>query len=342
MNARFSFRQISGIASVIVAVLVNLPLIRLANQTQLAVIPGLPDTVFLVVRVLFQIAFTFFFIELNRYVLIRKRYEPWLNLAGWYGINFLLFLAINALFVALVLPWYPERPILVLVTTYFRGFFVWGTALLVANFLTVLQQNRSMQTENERLKRESLQAQLDGLRAQLNPHFLFNSLNALSSLIREGSANTQPYLSKLSQVLRYSLQVQNRSLVPFAEEMQFTMAYSFLLTMRFGANLQIYNELPVEVSWLIPTMSLQLLIENSVKHNVISNVKPLTIRLSIDLSGAFIRVSNSYQPKPEPADGTGMGLSNLENRYRLLTGKAIQIVRTEREFSVHLPIIPAV
>ncbi|RRB06645.1 sensor histidine kinase [Larkinella rosea] len=342
MNARFSFRQIAGIASVIIAMLVNLPLIRLANRTQLAIFPGLPDTVFLFFRLLFHIAFTFFFIELNRYVLLQKRYKPRMNLLGWYGINLLLFSILTALFVGIMLLWYPERPILVLVTTYFRTFFVWGTALLVANFLTVLQQNRSMQAENERLKRESLQAQLDGLRAQLNPHFLFNSLNALSSLIREGSANTQPYLAKLSQVLRYSLQVQNRELVPFSEEMQFTNAYSFLLTMRFGNNLQIVNDLPTQSPWLIPPMTLQLLIENAVKHNIVSGAKPLRIHLAADSISNTIRVSNGNQPKPEPADGTGTGLPNLENRFRLLTGKTIRIVRSESEFSVYLPIISAV
>ncbi|GAB3921018.1 sensor histidine kinase [Larkinella terrae] len=342
MNARFSYRQIAGIASVIIALLVNLPLIRLANRSQLAIFPGLPDAVFLLSRLVFHVAFTFFFIELNRYALLHKRYQSRLNLLGWYGVNFLLFLITTALFVAIMLLWYPERPILLLVTTYFRTFFVWGTALLVANFLTVLHQNRLIQAENEWLKQESLQAQLDGLRAQLNPHFLFNSLNTLSSLIREGSANTQPYLVKLSQVLRYSLQVQNRELVPFSEEMQFTNAYSFLLTMRFGNNLQIVNDLPPQASWLIPPMSLQMLIENAVKHNIVSGAKPLRINLTIDPLRNSIRVSNGNQPKPEPADGTGTGLPNLENRFRLLTGKPIEIVRSESEFSVHLPIISAI
>jgi two-component system LytT family sensor kinase len=342
MTIRFSWRQIAGIAALIVATLVNLPLFGLTSRSRLAVVPpGAPDVGLALSRLVFHLAFTFFFIELNRRVLTRKSYAPRFGLPGWYALNFLLFLVLTGLFVIIVLPWYPERPILVITTSYFRSFFVWVTALLLANFLTVLQQNRTIQLENELLKQQNLQAQLDTLRAQLNPHFLFNSLNALSSLIREGGPKSQQYLAKLSQVLRYSLQVQQQSLVPFAEEMQFTSSYSFLLTIRFGDNLQIDNQLPADAPWKIPPMSLQLLIENAVKHNIVSSSRPLTISLATDTAHEYIIVRNVYQPKPEPADGMGSGLSNLDSRFRLLTSKSIQISRTDGEFIVQLPIIPA-
>ncbi|GAB4052202.1 sensor histidine kinase [Spirosoma litoris] len=340
MNLRLSWRQIAGIASLIAAVLVNLPLIRLTARSNLAILPGIPDVGLAISRLVFHLAFTFFFIELNRRVLTTKSYSPRFGLPTWYGLNFLLFIVLTGLFVAIVLPWYPERPVLVIVTTYFRSFFLWITALLLANFLTVLQQNRTILLENEQLKQQNLQAQLDTLRAQLNPHFLFNSLNALSSLIREGGPKSQQYLAKLSQVLRYSLQVQQQSLVPFAEEMQFTSAYTFLLTIRFGDNLEIDNQLPTEAPWKIPPMSLQLLIENAVKHNVVSNSRPLAISLTVDAAGQYIVVRNACQPKLASSDGMGSGLSNLDSRFRLLTGKSIQIVRTDDAFSVHLPIIP--
>ncbi|WP_338868743.1 histidine kinase [Spirosoma sp. SC4-14] len=340
MNVRLSWRQIAAIASLIVAVLVNLPLITLTTHSRWVAVPGVPDSSFTFSRLFFHTLFTFFFIELNRYVLPKKLYRSRMNLVGWYGINFLLYLFLVGLFVVVVLFWYSERPLLVIITSYFRTFFVWITALVLGNFLTVLQQNRAMQAENEQLKQQSLQAQLDALKAQLNPHFLFNSLNALSSLIREGGPASQQYLTKLSQVLRYSLQVQQQTLVPFAEEMQFTAAYSYLLTIRFGSNLRIDNELPDQAPWQIPPMSLQLLIENAVKHNIVSNTRPLTIHLTTDGDNKYIAVSNVNQPKTEPADGMGSGLANLNSRFQLLTGQSIQLSQTDGEFCVRLPIIP--
>ncbi|WP_080057711.1 sensor histidine kinase [Spirosoma aerolatum] len=342
MNSRLSWRQIAAVASLIIGVLVNLPLLRLTARARLSFLPGAPDVGpgLAVSRLIFHVLFAFFFIEINRYVLGRKLYRNRFGLVGWYGINFILYVFLTGAFVALLVLWYPDRPMLVVITSYFRSFFVWVTALPIGYFLTVLQENRAMQAENEQLKRQSLQAQLDTLRAQLNPHFLFNSLNALSSLIREGEPKSQQYLAKLSQVLRYSLQTQQQTLVPFADEMQFTSAYSYLLTIRFGTNLRIENALPAQAPWLIPPMSLQLLIENAVKHNVVSNARPLTIHLTTDPTHEWIVVRNARRPKAEPTDGMGSGLSNLDNRYRLLTGKSIQLIRTDNEFSVHLPIIP--
>ncbi|GAB4032298.1 sensor histidine kinase [Spirosoma gilvum] len=342
MNVRLSWRQIAGVASLIIGVLVNLPLLRLTAKARLSFLPGAPDVGpgLAVSRLIFHVLFAFFIIELNRYVLGRKLYRTRLGLLGWYGINFLFYVFLTGAFAVLLVVWYPDRPMLVVITSFFRSFFVWVTALPIGYFLTVLQENRAMQAENEQLKQQSLQAQLDALRAQLNPHFLFNSLNALSSLIREGGPRSQQYLARLSQVLRYSLQVQQQTLVPFADEMQFTAAYSYLLSIRFGDNLCIENALPAQASWQIPPMALQLLIENAVKHNVVSNARPLTIRLTVDTTNECIVVSNVNQPKSEPIDGMGSGLSNLDSRYRLLTGKSIQIVRTKDEFAVLLPIIP--
>ncbi|GAB4001760.1 hypothetical protein GCM10028807_58710 [Spirosoma daeguense] len=340
MNIRFSWRQIALIASLLVAVLVNLPLVALTTRSRWGLVPGIPDVGWSLSRMAFHFGFTFFVIELNRYVLLHKRYRPQLNLLGWYGVNFLLFVLITGLFAAIALLWFPERALLVIITSYFRGFFVWVTALLVANFLAVLQENRLMQAENDQLKQQRLQAQLDALRAQLNPHFLFNSLNALSSLIREGGTKSQHYLAKLSQVLRYSLQVQQQTLVPFAEEIKFTQAYSYLLLIRYADNLRIENKLPEQAPWKLPPMSLQVLIENAVKHNIVSTSRPLNIQLLVDEQASCIVVVNTYHPKNEAVEGTGSGLANLDNRFRLLTGKSIKIGRTDMEFRVHLPIIP--
>ncbi|OIN56238.1 hypothetical protein BLX24_25925 [Arsenicibacter rosenii] len=294
---------------------------------------------FFVLRFLFYSAFAFFFIEFNRWGLTRRPMQGALQLIGWLTVNMLLYGVIIGLFVVLVMKTLPNYPVLVAFTAYFRGFFIWLVALLIGYFLNVLDQNRTMLAENERLKQQTIQAQFNALRDQLNPHFLFNSLNTLSSLIREHSELSQPFVQKLSQVLRYSLQVQQQKLVPIAEERQFTAAFAFLLHMRFGEQLRIIDELPDNPPWLIPPMTLQLLIENAVKHNVISRARPLTILMQSDDAGGVIRVSNPYQPKAEPTDGTGTGLANLDTRIKLLTGQSIRIACQHDTFTVSLPII---
>lgn len=291
-------------------------------------------------RFVFHFALAFCFIEVNRYYL-RRQQKGKRRLLLWYTANFLLFLVLCGLFALILLAGYTSRPLLAIGTSYFHSFFVWLAAVLIGNFITVLQENRDIQAENALLKQQSLQAQLDSLKAQLNPHFLFNSLNALSSLIREGGPKSQQYLTKLSQVLRYSLQVQQQTLVPFADEMQFTMAYMYLLTIRYGTNLLIENQLPQQAPWFIPPMSLQLLIENAVKHNVVSTARPLTIYLTVDEDKTHLVVYNPIQPKAAPAEGMGNGLMNLDSRFRLLTSKPIRIRQTTESFWVYLPILTA-
>lgn len=340
MHSRLSLRQIAAIAAILVALLTNLPLINLLPKARLSLFQGVPDVLFFGLRFLFYSAFAFFFIEFNRWILTRRAMQNPLQIIGWFALNVLLYVFLIGLFLALVVKTIPNYPVLVAFTAYFRGFFIWLVAILIGYFLKVLDQNRTMLAENERLKQQTIQAQFNALRDQLNPHFLFNSLNTLSSLIREHSELSQPFVQKLSQVLRYSLQVQQQKLVPIADERRFTEAFAFLLHMRFGEQLRIIDELPDNPPWLIPPMTLQLLIENAVKHNVISRTRPLTVLVQCDEAAGVIRVTNPYQPKAEPSDGTGTGLANLDSRMQLLTGRGIRIVHQQDSFTVYLPIIP--
>ena len=192
--------------------------------------------------------------------------------------------------------------------------------------------------ENEQLQAENLRNQYEVLKNQLNPHMLFNSLNTLRSLVRENQDKAQDYIQELSRVLRYTLQSNESQCVSLREEMEFVSAYIFLLKMRFENNLQFDIQISnAYEEYLLPPMAVQVLIENAVKHNEISNRKPLTIHITTDDNGN-LSISNDIQPKWTATSGTGIGLANLAKRYRLLFKRDIQITE-DREFTVCIPLI---
>ena len=185
---------------------------------------------------------------------------------------------------------------------------------------------------------ENLRNQYEVLKNQLNPHMLFNSLNTLRSLVRENQDKAQDYIQELSRVLRYTLQSNESQCVSLREEMEFVSAYIFLLKMRFENNLQFDIQISnAYEEYLLPPMAVQVLIENAVKHNEISNRKPLTIHITTDDNGN-LSISNDIQPKWTATSGTGIGLANLAKRYRLLFKRDIQITE-DREFTVCIPLI---
>jgi LytS/YehU family sensor histidine kinase len=170
---------------------------------------------------------------------------------------------------------------------------------------------------------------------------LFNSLNTLRSLVRENQDKAQDYIQELSRVLRYTLQSNESQSVSLREEMEFASAYIFLLKMRFENNLQFDIQIGKSFEdYRLPPMAVQVLIENAVKHNEISDRKPLTIHISTDSEG-YLSVSNDIQPKRTAASGTGIGLVNLAKRYRLLFKQDIQITE-DKEFTVCIPLIDEV
>ena len=192
--------------------------------------------------------------------------------------------------------------------------------------------------QNEQLQAENIRNQYEVLKNQLNPHMLFNSLNTLRSLVRENQDKAQEYIQELSRVLRYTLQGNESQSVSLREELNFVSAYIFLLKMRFENNLQF--DIQIEKSfeeYRLPPMAIQVLIENAVKHNEISNRKPLTIHITTDENG-YLSVSNDIQPKWTATTGTGIGLVNLAKRYQLLFKRDIQI-REDKEFAVCIPLI---
>ncbi|MDR0907293.1 MAG: histidine kinase [Rikenellaceae bacterium] len=219
--------------------------------------------------------------------------------------------------------------------------FVLLFALLYARTYQLIYQKEDIMLENELLKNENLKARYNTLINQINPHFLFNSLSSLSALVREGkNGDAVSYIDRLSDTFRYTIQNEPHTTTTLREELEFAAAYKYLLEVRYDEKL--FVDIDVEqdkMEWLLPTFSIQPLIENAVKHNAITRARPL--RISIRTEGDYLVVSNAINPKLAPEEGTGIGLGNLANRWQLLTGKAIEITNDGTTFTVRLPFITA-
>jgi LytS/YehU family sensor histidine kinase len=175
------------------------------------------------------------------------------------------------------------------------------------------------------------------LKLQLNPHFLFNSLNTLSSLIYDDQAKSAEFIRKLSDVYRYVLDNRNKELVSLGEELEFIRAFAFLQGLRFQGMIDFrfdIDELLLEKK--IAPMTLQLLVENAVKHNVASRKMPLWIEIRTGVKE--ISVTNNYQPR-EGQESTGVGLKNIASRYEFLSGRQVKILKDELHFKVIIPLI---
>ncbi|WP_348825276.1 2TM domain-containing protein [Flavobacterium aestuarii] len=181
-------------------------------------------------------------------------------------------------------------------------------------------------------------AQFESLKNQIDPHFLFNSLNVLSSLIEENPDNAQRFTTSLSKIYRYVLEQKDKELVSVEDELSFAKTYMNLLKMRFENSL--FYELPAADSIpdakVVP-LSLQLLLENTVKHNVVSEQKPLHIRIFVD--GDYLAIQNDLQKKEVLQDRQGVGLQNIVNRYGIVTNRKVVIEQNEQNFTVKIPIL---
>ncbi|MHA7129121.1 sensor histidine kinase [Algoriphagus namhaensis] len=196
---------------------------------------------------------------------------------------------------------------------------------------------QQQQLEAEKLKTLTMRAQVGSLNAQLNPHFFFNNLNALSELIRSDGQAAERYLQNLSKIYRYILQNKSNELVSLADEMDFLQTYLDLLHVRFGNSLQIELETMDQKEFnLIPPVVLQLLVENIVKHNFFTSKKPLKVVISKTNEG--ISVWNQKQKKSEVEESMGIGLKNIMQRYEFLN-REIAVHENSDSFQVLIPLI---
>lgn len=217
-----------------------------------------------------------------------------------------------------------------------RNLIVFFIVQLCTMLLHSIQQRQVADLENERLITENIRIRYAVLKNQVDPHFLFNSLNTLDGLVGIDDNRAHEFLQNISLVLRYTM--NNKEILYLSEELAYTESYANLMRIRYGDNFTIHYAIDEKYkNWYIMPISLQLLVENAIKHNVISTRSPLIINIETTPQ-ATIKVQNPIHLKKEGEPGEGIGLANLTERYKLLFQKEIVISKTD-VFSVEIPLI---
>jgi two-component system, LytTR family, sensor kinase len=218
----------------------------------------------------------------------------------------------------------------------FRGLLISSFQFFIAYYLFIVKQNQQRAVENERLKKENLEARLAALKQQISPHFLFNTFNTLSILSRDGKV--KEFISNISTVYRYLLQVKENNLVTLEQELTFVRAYVYILSERFEDALNLRFNITAEATKkMLPPLALQMLIENAIKHNVVSTTRPLEIQI-FDTDGALV-VKNNLQPRISYEESNGQGLYNISERYKLIANTDVVIRKDQEHFVVELPLL---
>ena len=192
--------------------------------------------------------------------------------------------------------------------------------------------------KNEELKRENLQAKYEALKNQVNPHFLFNNLNTLSGMVEQKSELATNFIKKLSDIYRYVLEQNDKELVSINDELKFVDDYVFLTKMRFGKGLIFNSYITNDQNLQIAPLGLQMLVENAIKHNILSDDMPLKIEMEIE--NGFVIVRNNLQKKKTINSGKEpLGLENLIKRYAYLSDASVEVIEADGKFTVKLPVI---
>lgn len=297
-------------------------------------------------------AFLFFVIVFNILGYFTLRMSSWFNnqytrnikrkwkRASMYALVMLLFLALNygllvagKLLVGASSPFFfPNGGIRILIVVWLVELVILGQ--LLAN--RSIQHTLRLQKQAAKLQKENNTARYAALQSQLNPHFLFNSLNTLIAEIEYNPGNAVSFTKNLSSVYRYVLQSQHKTLVSLGEELEFMEAYLFLQKVRLGACITWTATIPADhIESMLPPLTLQLLVENVIKHNSITHNKPMQIDISID--NKYLKVSNPIQPR-KSNETSGVGLQNLSNRCKLMLGEEISILNSNGHFTVKVPL----
>jgi len=217
--------------------------------------------------------------------------------------------------------------------------------ILITYFITAVhesvffyQQWKYNFSRSVRLEKDNIEAKYEALRAQINPHFLFNSLNSLTNMVQDNKPVVD-YIQNLSDLLRYMMKSGERELVPLSEELDITMNYVKLQLARFNGSLEIKVNVPERVlNYSVPPLVLQMLIENSLKHNIISKEKPLSVEVIADDDS--ITVINNLQKK-RSVDSSGQGLENIKGRYSFFTSRKVEVDDFDGMFKVKIPLLKA-
>ena len=216
----------------------------------------------------------------------------------------------------------------------------------IALFVTAILTSRAFLFEwrkaaiaSEKLRADRFEGQYQSLKNQLNPHFLFNSFNTLTSLVYDDQSKAVDFIQRLSKIYRYVLEVQKEELIKVEDELRFLNNYIELLKVRFSENLNIKIH-SIDGQKYLPPLSLQLLLENAIKHNIISAADPLFIE--IYEKDEMLVIKNNLQLKSSSENSTGIGLQNINERLQYFSSKQLKIKKTEEYFEVYLPLIKSI
>ncbi len=218
------------------------------------------------------------------------------------------------------------------------GAVMWAILISAKEGVYFFYEWRDSLVLSEKLKKEKVESQLEALRNQANPHFLFNSLNVLSSLVHTDPDKAEEFINKFASVYRYVLNIQDRNVVTLNEELDFLKSYMYLQKIRFneGLNFEIDIDEKLKEYFIVP-FSLQMLVENAIKHNIVSNENPLIVNVYIDQFKVFVK--NNIQLREDDVNSNGVGLSNLRQRYFHLAGIMPDVNQADNEFVVSVPLL---
>ena len=226
----------------------------------------------------------------------------------------------------------------------FTNWFMVNFALMISAFLHAkgfmeeLKKNTKKEVVEQKLIAKSANAQFESLKNQLDPHFLFNSLNVLTALIDENPEQAQKFTTSMSKIYRYVLEQKDKEMVKVEDEIEFAKIYCNLLKTRFEDSVYFIFDVNVDdLQKFVVPLSLQLLLENCIKHNFATSNKPLNIRIFTE--GKFLCIENNLQVREQLKESAGIGLANIVQRYALLTNDNVFIEKTEQTFKVKIPIL---
>lgn len=226
----------------------------------------------------------------------------------------------------------------------FTNWFIINVALLISailhakGFMEELKKNTKKEVVEQKLIAKSANAQFESLKNQLDPHFLFNSLNVLTALIDENPEQAQKFTTSMSKIYRYVLEQKDKEMVHVEDEVEFAEIYCNLLKTRFEDSVNFIFDINTDdLQRFVVPLSLQLLLENCIKHNFATSNKPLNIRIFTE--GKFLCIENNLQHREQLKESAGIGLANIVQRYALLTKENVFIEKSEESFKVKIPIL---
>lgn len=226
----------------------------------------------------------------------------------------------------------------VLTRTFLFLLIITSLILGIIEVLQITEDRDRLKLLSEKLEKEQIITFYNALKNQVNPHFLYNNLSVLSSLIYYDTAKAETFIQAFSDSYRYVLELNQEAVVPIQKELDFLHSWLYLQQIRFGENLIIDLKVPPDIlNQSIPPLALQIIFENAIKHNIISKKQPLLIQLKV--ADNYLEISNTFQPRSEKVISTGIGLQNLRDRYQLLSDKVPTFGVENQEYLARIPVV---